>query len=114
MASMNDMTQDQRNGAGIKAHTITKVRWFLTSKISSTPLNWRIIANALIEMGLVTECRPVFTNLPICVTCGMSIGDNRAKAQWEIYRSSVARSDVWYAIRASSSQKFGLLEICQH
>ncbi len=49
MASMNDMTQDQRNGAGIKAHTITKVRWFLTSKISSTPLNWRIIANALID-----------------------------------------------------------------
>jgi hypothetical protein len=36
MASMNDMTQVRWNGAGIKAHTITKVRWFLTTDISST------------------------------------------------------------------------------
>jgi hypothetical protein len=36
VASMNDMTQIRWNGAGIKAHTITKVRWFLTTEISST------------------------------------------------------------------------------
>jgi len=36
VASMNDMTQTRWNGAGIKAHTITKVRWFLATEISST------------------------------------------------------------------------------
>ena len=44
MASMNDMTQVQRNRAGIKTHTITKARWFNTTEISSTPRNWREIA----------------------------------------------------------------------